>query len=93
MVIRTSDDLAELATASEVIDALGGTAAAAALAARVYQSVKPSLSAVSNWRKAGRLPAATFLVFTTELAGRGYRASPTLWSIAPASAGTDGGAS
>lgn len=64
----------ELQSASEVIDALGGTAATARLTDRRAQHV-------SNWRKTGRLPPDTFLVLKTELNERNCRASPELWGI------------
>lgn len=61
-------------TASDVIDALGGTLATAKIARR-------SMQAVSNWRKANRLPAETFLTISQELKSRGETAPPALWGI------------
>lgn len=73
-------DSQTLLTASDVIDAVGGTAAAAAL------THQRSLSNVSNWRATNRLPPKTYLQFSAELSARGLSASPTLWGIAPADA-------
>jgi hypothetical protein len=83
MMIRAHEPFRELTTSSEVIDAVGGTAAAAALAATASPTGICSLPSVSNWRSSGRLPPYTFLVFTNELATRGFRASSMLWGIAP----------
>lgn len=66
--------MADLQTAGEVIDALGGTAATARLTGRKVQHV-------SNWRAAGRLPAKTFLVLQAELRERELSAPPSLWGI------------
>jgi hypothetical protein len=63
-----------LNTADEVIDELGGTAAVAKLTERTPQ-------AASNWRKANRLPAHTFLTLKRELEQRGLSAAPSLWGI------------
>lgn len=64
----------ELQTAGQVIDALGGTAATARLTNRAAQHV-------SNWRKANRLPADTFLILREELTKRGKNAPPSVWGI------------
>ncbi len=64
----------ELQTAGDVIDELGGTAATARLTGRKDQHV-------SNWRKAGKLPAKTFLVLKAELSVRGVDAPSMLWGI------------
>jgi len=64
----------ELQTASDVIDALGGTAATARLTDRRDQHI-------SNWRKTGRLPANTFLILTGKLQEIDCAASPELWGI------------
>ena len=63
-----------LTTADGVIDAVGGTAAAATLTGSSQQSV-------SNWRSNGRLAPPTFLIFIAELASRGMTAPPSLWGI------------
>jgi len=63
-----------LQTASEVIDALGGTAATARFTGRKDQHV-------SNWRATGRLPADTFLIISQELETKNCKASPVLWGI------------
>jgi hypothetical protein len=83
MVIR-SGPLLDLTTASEVIDALGGTAKTATLAAPFSPKRTCSLQSVTNWRSNGRLAPYTFLIFKTELEARGFSAPPMLWSIAPA---------
>jgi hypothetical protein len=64
----------ELVTASQVIDALGGTTKVAKLCDRSPQSV-------TNWRAANRLPADTFLVISEELVRIGQTAPPSLWGI------------
>ena len=85
-MIRGSSQFIDLTTSSEVIDALGGTSAAAELASQGAPGGVCSLPSVSNWRRAGRLPSYTFLLFTVELNARGYRAPSMLWGIAPACA-------
>ena len=64
----------ELLTASEVIDALGGTAVVARLTGK-------TMGAVSNWRATGRLAPETFLILTAALAERALSAPPALWGI------------
>ncbi len=64
-----------LTSASEVIDALGGTTATSRITGR------KGLTPVYNWRATGRLPADTFLVLQAKLAERGYTAPPALWGI------------
>lgn len=83
MMIRTPDPLAALDTASDVIDALGGTGAAARLAAPSAPNKHCSVQAVTNWRSTGRLPSYTFLIFSEALSALGKSASPSLWGIAP----------
>ena len=68
-----------LRSTSDVIDALGGTAAVAALTGRTMQ-------AVSNWRVRGLFTASTYLVITDALAGKGKRAEAALWRSVPPSA-------
>jgi hypothetical protein len=63
-----------LKSVDAVIDALGGTAAAASLAGRVG-------SAASNWRATGRIPAEFFLIFAAELARIGKAADPAVFGI------------
>jgi hypothetical protein len=85
MVIRASEPLKILTTSGEVIDAVGGTAAAARLATTALPSGKTcSLQSVTNWRANGSLPPYTFLVYSAELKKLGYQAASTLWGIAPA---------
>ena len=64
----------ELSTIDEVIDALGGTAKAGAIA-----RVRPST--ISMWKARKRIPATTFLVFQGELRRLGLRADPSLWGM------------
>lgn len=64
----------ELKTASEVIDALGGTAHTARLVGTKDQHV-------SNWRATGRIAASTFLIIQQELVARGRTADPAIWGI------------
>lgn len=64
----------ELRTASEVIDALGGTAETARLTGKKDQHV-------SNWRAYGLLPSSTFLILQAELRDRDLSAPPSIWGI------------
>jgi hypothetical protein len=64
----------QLATASQVIDALGGTT-------KVAKLCEASPQSVTNWRKANRLPPGTFLVINQQLARIGKTAPPSLWGI------------
>ncbi|MGC2779690.1 MAG: hypothetical protein WA418_29030 [Bradyrhizobium sp.] len=64
-------------TASGVIDALGGTMAAARLAQSVPQ-------VMTNARAKNRLPYPSFLLLTAALAEVGKTADPRLWGIKPA---------
>lgn len=66
--------LDHLTTAAAVIDAVGGTGAAARLA-------NASVASVSNWRRLGQLPPRTFLIFRNALAELGATAPAALWSI------------
>lgn len=61
------------ATTSEVIDALGGTSAVAAIG-----GWRPTR--VSNWRAAGRFPSHTYRILSGALDERGL-AVPNLWSF------------
>lgn len=63
-----------LTTASDVIDALGGTTAVARLTRRKPQHV-------TNWRSTGRLPPKTFLVLTDALKAHDRTAPATLWDM------------
>jgi hypothetical protein len=63
-----------LKSVDAVIDALGGTAAAAALAGRTGP-------AASNWRATGRIPAEFFLIFAAALARVGKAADPSVYGI------------
>lgn len=57
-----------------IIDALGGTAAAAALAG-------VGMSAVSNWKDRGRIPAENFLTFSAALAKESKQADPVVFGF------------
>lgn len=61
-------------TATEIIDALGGTSAVADLTGS-------SATAVSNWRAVNRLPSNTYLVIKDALARLGRVAPDHLWSM------------
>lgn len=65
-----------LSTTSEVIEALGGATAVAALTGR-------KLTAVSNWHKFEHFPANTYLTLITALHYRGWHAPAWLWSMEP----------
>ncbi len=67
-------DMRRLKTVGEIIDAIGS-------AQLRKLSGQRSKSAVSNWRRAGRFPAKTFYLFTSELARRGLSADPALWGM------------
>ena len=68
-----------LATTSEVIDALGGTAAVARLTGR-------SMQAVSNWKERGLFTAAAYEPISRALSEIGKRAHPSVWKSLPPSA-------
>ena len=63
-----------LETTKEVIDAIGGTSAAAKLTGRSY-------NAAHNWRKFSTFPANTYLTMTAALDERGHTAPPSLWGM------------
>jgi hypothetical protein len=73
-VIRMKRKLVK--STSEAIDALGGTAKAAAALGRSKQSI-------SNYRVARRLPPELFLLATKALEDAGYRVRPQLFGILP----------
>ena len=58
----------------DVIDALGGTSAAAALTGRTY-------NAAFNWRSFPTFPSNTFVIMTRALAERGKTAPASLWGM------------
>jgi len=66
-----------LGTVDDMVNALGGTAKVAALGG-------VGLSAVSNWRSRGRVPAELFLVFSEALKSLGKSADPALFGMTPA---------
>lgn len=63
-----------LRTVESIIEALGGTSAVAELSG-------VGLSAVSNWKKRGRIPSEKFLMFKEALAMRGDEADPVLFGF------------
>lgn len=68
-----------LRTVDDVIEAVGGTAKAAALA-----GVK--LPAVSNWRSRGQIASDKFIIFSTELERIGKTAAPSVFGLEAAEA-------
>lgn len=72
---RRGRALNELTNTRDIIAAIGGNQAVAALTGRKTQHV-------TNWKSDG-FPADTFLILTEALAKLGYRASPELWGITP----------
>lgn len=64
-----------LTTARAVVDALGGAKTVASLTNRTTEN------AVYNWTSAGRFPADTYLVLTTELRKLGKSAPDSLWAM------------
>lgn len=70
----------ELHTQSDVIDALGGNEAVAAICSTVERPCTGKV--VSNWRKHG-FPARTYLVLQAALLKTGYRAPDGLWTMIP----------
>lgn len=66
-------------TVDALIDALGGNAAVAALTGR-------RSSAVSNWRKRGRVPAELSRVLESALGEKGRQVAPSLFGMAEAEA-------
>jgi len=63
-----------LKSVDEVIDALGGTAAAAAV-------LGMSRNGVSTWRARGRIPPDSFKIISEELCKRRLRASPAVFGF------------
>lgn len=66
--------IVDLATADEVIAALGGRGEVAKLV-----GVTPT--AVSNWNKQGRFASNTYALMIDALNARGRTASPALWGM------------
>lgn len=64
----------ELATTSEVMDALGGNAAVAELTGS-------TLKAVWNWRGFETFPSNTYVAMTDALRARGKTAPASLWGM------------
>lgn len=65
-----------LASAAEVIDALGGTEGVMALTGAKSSQV------VSYWRTSGRFPPKLYLLMNGALEAAGKRAAPSLWNQA-----------
>lgn len=74
--MNDSQDQSTIETAAGVIDALGGTTAAARAGDALPQDI-------SRARGQNRLPSSTFLLLTEALAVIGKRADPRLWGIKP----------
>lgn len=69
-----------ITTVDELIEALGGTSAAAAL-------LGVGMSVVSNWRSRGRIPAEKFMILAAALDARGNKkVDPKLFGFEPAEA-------
>lgn len=66
-----------LATAEQVIDALGGLTATAALMGRGYTTA-------SMWQTTGRFPSNTYVAMTEMLAAKGKTAPASLWGMVEA---------
>jgi hypothetical protein len=69
---KHSRDSRVLSSKSQVVSALGGIKAVAALTGADY-------GAVENWKRASNFPPRYFLVMWLELARLGYCVSPRLW--------------
>jgi DNA-binding transcriptional regulator YdaS (Cro superfamily) len=65
-----------LNTVDEVVEALGGTAAVAALTG-------VTAPAVSNWRERGAIPSEYFLRIGEALRGDGWDVEPSVFSFKP----------
>ena len=68
--------MTKLSTIDDVLEGVGGIAAARSLA-----GIKPDSSAPFNWKVAGRIPTAHFLVFTAALREAGKEADPALFGF------------
>lgn len=64
----------ELETTADVIEALDGVSAVAALTGRKY-------GAAFNWKGFPKFPADTFVVMQDALQARGFSAPPSLWGM------------
>lgn len=67
-------DLKPLTTTAEVMDALGGIRAVAALTGRKY-------TAAANWRRFPTFPSNTYVIMTDALRQVGYQAPHSLWGM------------
>jgi len=66
--------MTNIASVEDVIDALNGNVA-------VAEITSASLTAVYNWRAAGKFPADTYLLIQDELRARGRVAPDHLWPM------------
>lgn len=66
-----------LSTIDELIDALGGPSKVALIGG-------VGLTAVSNWRSRGKIPAEKFMLFSAALSAMGKTAAPALFGFEPA---------
>jgi hypothetical protein len=64
----------QLSSSKDVVDALGGIAAVAAMTGRGY-------SAIAMWRMSGVMPANTYVLLKKELRSRGLSAPDSLWGM------------
>ena len=66
--------MTNITSVEDVIDALGGNV-------MVAEITSASLTAVYNWRAAGKFPADTYLLLQDELRARGRVAPDYLWPM------------
>lgn len=64
----------QIHTTTEVIEALGGTSAVAALTGRTY-------AAAFNWRSAVKFPANTYIALSRALEDKNLKAPTSLWGM------------
>lgn len=67
----------QLASARDVVDALGGVGAVAELTRTTYR-------AAHNWKQRGSFPAKTHVVMVEALRARGLSAAASLWRMVEA---------
>lgn len=72
-----SDSETHLTTTAEVIRALGGVTAVAAITGRKY-------SAAFNWQNFTKFPANTYVAMTAALQAKGLTAPDSLWGMVEA---------
>jgi hypothetical protein len=66
----------KLTSTADVLDALGGTAAAARL-------LGIKRSTVSMWKVGGRFPSSSYLALSDVLRSHGIECPPELWGMVP----------